>query len=443
MVKSIKGLAIIKKIDKLLGANWGYKMGAVLIAIALWVMVTVSANPLDERTFPVAIIPQNLESDLSMLETTNQVNIRVQGTSAVLNNLTNADFQATIDLIGLRAGQTSVEVQITAPDNITVLSLTPATIEVELKDIATESFPLEVEIIGEPPANYLMHNPLLSPEEISLSGPEDYLNLVSRVYVVADLNQIEDLSNPQYQKNTTIMVEDFNGNDITSYFTNNIYPLAAQVTVPIFHNRPEEIIPIRISLTNEVAPGYQLSLYSATPNAISVFGDLNDLQALSHISTAPIDLSNLNISTSLEVPLEQIAGLDYAQDTVTVSLQIEPIASKNFTILLTHSQNVFPGMTAEVNHQPLDISVYGADSFIDDLSSDEIIPYVDCTGLQAGVYDLPVEVSLPANIYVMNINPTLINVEISPNQETDEIIFEAETADPQALDTEEAPNTEN
>lgn len=87
----------------------GYKIGSVIIALLIWGFVVVTQNPLSDTMFTVPLEVRNLDSELAMLETTNQVQVRVQGTSAELNNLTSGDIVAYVDMTGVQEGSATVD----------------------------------------------------------------------------------------------------------------------------------------------------------------------------------------------------------------------------------------------------------------------------------------------------------------------------------------------
>ena len=76
--------------------------------------------------------------------------MRVQGTSAELNNLTSGDIVAYVDMTGVQEGSATVEVSVEVPDNVQLVSYTPTSISVELEPVESRSFPLEVQITGTP-----------------------------------------------------------------------------------------------------------------------------------------------------------------------------------------------------------------------------------------------------------------------------------------------------
>jgi YbbR domain-containing protein len=99
------------------------------------------------------------------------------------------------------------------------------------------------------------------------------------------------------------------------------------------------------------------------------------------------------------------------------------------SIILCH--NLSEGYSAEVEQLTLSIIVYGPETFIAALNEAEIVPYVDCAGLEGGDYELPIEVSLPPNIDRMSISEDTVTVTmIAPEEEAaDEDIIPPENGE--------------
>jgi len=377
---------------------WAYKVGAIIAAVLIWVMVIISQNQLNEKIFMVSLELRSLPQGLIMEKSINQVQVRVQGTDTAINQLTAADISAYVDLAGFKAGQYELEVLVDHPSNVQVLSLRPESITVELKETQTQTFPLEADVLGEPAAGYRHLDPVVAPTEIKLIGAEDDIRRVAKVFVAASIQDIE----ASYEQYHSVMVLDVAGNDISDKFT--IEPSVAKVVVPVIDEQPERMVAVRVPITGQPALGYQLSLISAVPSVVHVYGDLQRLQSLLYVDTEPVDVSDLKANASRTVRLVTPNGFEIYPTEVTVAIQIEPVNSVTIDKNLILMQNIPDGYSAEVEKLDLSITVFGPETFIASLDEADIVPYVDCAGLAAGNYELPIRVSLPPNIALMSIS---------------------------------------
>ncbi|MCL2496233.1 MAG: CdaR family protein [Clostridiales bacterium] len=389
---------------------WLYKLAAIASAILIWVFVTVTQNPLTEVRHTVPVELRGLAENLSMDIISYQVNVRVQGTSATISNINAADIEAYADFTGLSPGEATVDVIVELPESVQLIAQSLKSITVALKEKRAEIFPLEVEIMGETADNYIMLEPVLSPSEVRLWGTDDLIRRVGKVYVAASVQDIAE----SLEKDLSIMVLDTAGNDITNMFTAE--PEIAKVVAPVVYNQPERILAVRVPITGEPALGYQLSLISVTPQTVRVFGDLNRLQSLYFVETEPVDISELRLNTSLTANLALGSGFSSDKRQVTVALQIEPVNYANFTKTLVITYNLGNGLIAEVEQREIKVTVYGPETFVAVLDEVDIVPYVDCSELEEGLYTLPIRIALPANIMLVNISVDTLEVSIyDPN----------------------------
>ena len=386
----------------------GYKIGSVIIALLIWGFVVVTQNPLSDTMFTVPLEVRNLDSELAMLETTNQVQVRVQGTSAELNNLTSGDIVAYVDMTGVQEGSATVEVSVEVPDNVQLVSYTPTSISVELEPVESRSFPLEVQITGTPEENYTLLDPVLSPSEITISGAANYIEEASTVFVRADVTGLTD----NYSKNLQVEVLDANGNNITSHFT--ITPSVASVIIPVVYDMPEKSVAINPSVIGEPADGYEVSRIVVEPATVRAFGDLEALNSLYYLETAPIDISGMDSTYTQTVNIIHSGDITLSESSVTVIVQIEPVSRATFVRDIIYAQNLSSELNCTLPTIEVEVVVSGPETDINAITANDIVPYIDFTGINsAGEYTLQLSVTLPANISLVSISPQQVTVNVT------------------------------
>lgn len=387
----------------------GYKVLAILLAMVIWAYVTVRDNPLDEGTFAVPVELRNLDETLVTPETSYQVQVRVQGAANIIGELSSRDFTAYVDLSGMRAGEGSPRVQVDLPPDVSLVSLSPESIDLTLEAKVSETFAVVANVSGEPAENYtaLLENLLLSPQEVSLSASASMIEQVGSVVVNADISNLES----SYNRNLPVEVLDQNGNNITREFT--ISPESVNLVVNVLYEEPEATVAVRANLLGEPAEGYQISYTLTEPNTVRAFGDLATLGTLYYLLTEPIDISGISRTTSYSVDIEHDSNISLAQETVTVTVRVEPVATQTYTRNLLHTQNVAEGLECLLPDEVIEIEVAGPDTAMQGLDETRIVPYVDCAGItEPGDYELPVSFSLPANIDLVRATPETVTVTL-------------------------------
>lgn len=386
----------------------GYKVGSIIIALLIWGFVIVTQNPLSDTMFTVPLEVRNLSSELAMLETTNQVQVRVQGTSAELANLSSGDIVAYVDMTGVQEGSATVEVKVEVPENVQLVSFTPTSIAVELEPVESSSFPLEVKLTGTPEENYTLLDAVLSPSEITLAGAANYIQKVGTVFVNVDVTGLTD----NYNKNLQVEVLDTNGNNITSYFT--ISPSVASVIIPVVYDMPEKSVAINPAVIGVPATGYEISRIVVEPSTVRAFGDLEVLNTLYYLETEPIDVSGLRNTHTQTVDIIHGNNITLSESTVTVVVQIEPVSKATFVRDIIHAQNLATNLSCDLPSVEMEVVVSGPETDINAITANDIVPYIDFSGItSAGEYTLPLSVTLPANISLVSLTPQQVTVTVT------------------------------
>jgi YbbR domain-containing protein len=90
------------------------------------VNVTIEIRPAPgSRAITVAPIVRNVASGLTAVPQTTSITVRVSGETPVLNELTAANFEATVDAAGLPEGVHTLPVTVAVPDNVTLDAIEP------------------------------------------------------------------------------------------------------------------------------------------------------------------------------------------------------------------------------------------------------------------------------------------------------------------------------
>jgi len=392
--------------------RWGYKVGAIVLALLLWSYVSITNNTNSESVYNVPLENRNLAADLTTTTVDQHVKVRVSGSASELESLSSADIEAYLDFSGVDIGTTEIGINVTLPDGVTLVSVSPANITVNVVKLASETYDLETVVAGDTAAGYIVVGKSISPTEVTLSGPQVYLDRVDKIYVETDVTDATENINA----NIMIKVADKQGNDISSWFTIN--PATAYVFVAIGGDEPDKTVSVYVPLIGKLSSSYQMSRISVEPATVKVFGNLGDLLDLYYIETEPIDVTGLKANDSFEVNLSLPDGITTGNvSKATVILTIEEKEQISFTRNVIYAHNLADGLKAKFETQKVSIKISGPASYIDTLKESDIVPYVDCQGLEAGEHELDIQLELSANINIDKISPASVTVTLSDDGE--------------------------
>jgi YbbR domain-containing protein len=173
----------LMKINNLL-----YKSISLVLAVLLWLYVSNQENPVTEQIFTVPLEVRGLEQKLTISDRPSFVKVRLQGQRHILDQLTARDIQAFVEMSGIDVGQHIMEVHVSTPEKTQLVSVTPATVNLNVEVLTTAQFSVNVSYSDSTPAEgFMALKPVLTPTQVLLSGPEDKLKQVEQVYVEVDL----------------------------------------------------------------------------------------------------------------------------------------------------------------------------------------------------------------------------------------------------------------
>lgn len=400
-----------------LGANLRTFMWAFIMALAVWVASVSAADPDEVRQYPDPIPVEIIGQDPGLVitgEIPKQIELSLRAPGSVWEKLLIADneIRAILDLSGLSEGEHTFEIQIQIPIRpVRIISATPQTVTVTLEPLATQTFPIDLNILGEPAIGYQAGNPTLEPGEIVISGPQSQVERV--VQVRASVN----LANARENIDQTISLQALDENDqvVTGLGLN---PAETLVTLPVSQQGGYRDLAVKVIVIGQVASGYRLANISVFPPVVTVFsGDpalVNSLPGA--LETQPLDLENANdeLTTRLAINLPEGVSL-VGEQTVLVRVNISPIQSS-----LTLSNKVIEieglpeGWFAQAAPEIVDVILSGPLPLLETLSPQEVRVVLDVLDLEEGTYQLTPNVEiLVSDIVVESILPETVEVVIS------------------------------
>ena len=155
-------------------SNLGYKLVAVAMAFLLWGVAHSSSSI--ERGFDVPMVLRGLPDDLVIVgQSTNEVNVRIQGSRAALRNLSAGDLEYPVEVSGAKPGILKVEVDpmpLEVPRGARVVSRSPSIIELTLARRGSKTVRVRADLAGEPAPNFRVAGVDLDPPRVKVVGAQ-------------------------------------------------------------------------------------------------------------------------------------------------------------------------------------------------------------------------------------------------------------------------------
>ncbi|MBE5930430.1 MAG: hypothetical protein E7268_05115 [Lachnospiraceae bacterium] len=390
--------------------NFGLKLLSLGIAIVFWFVIANTQDPVETKTVkdvPVKMLnEEKVQEREKILEVISgdTVDVVVEGRKSVLDQLTEADIEATADLTEVSFMDT-VLIKATVPSkpDVTVLNNGENVMKLLFDDYVTKRFSFQVETVGEPMAGYYVGDALPSPNIIQISGAKTVLDKINKVVLNVDVSG----RSVDFATTAIPVVYDMNGDEIaSSKLTMQLDSDAVTVNVPILASKDMHI---RVVTVGEVEEGYELLTENIDfqPETVRVAGSKEDLDKLGYFLELEVDVTgqtgtiekNIQISSVLDDTLASLRVVD--TQMVAVKVNIIPYEEREVSIPVSEIEirNVGEGLTAGILTMT-DVSAKVRYKAAREplITIEYLNPYVDLSGLTEGTYRVPLGMELPSKV---------------------------------------------
>ena len=191
----------------------------------------------------------------------------------------------------------------------------------------------------------------------------------------------------------------------------------ARITPPVIHLRLEPVnkrtLPVSVRLSGKPMAGYRVAHTAVLPANVSVQGPAEEVRRLAFIETVSVDVEESRSGIKRKVRLSNDGKpLTIVPDQVEVAITIEEEqASRVFERIDVYAKD-FRGVY-NVLPPTVYLRVVGPKTALEKLklTSDEV--HLNLKGLSVGEHNVPLELSLPLEIQVLEQKPQSFRVRIS------------------------------
>ena len=387
------------------------KAVSILIAIIIWFFVMDSnSNPLETTTFTVPIRTKN-ESMLNEknigIKNSNyprEVILSIRGRRSKLLGLNPSNFEIVLDFAKIESIDDRI-ISLSVPPNdvkgISIVEISPKSVELDIERITNKSFPVEVQYEGTPKRKFEVISHTVEPEKIQVRGFESVVASVNAVEVLVDINGLD--------RDTTIRKDykifDSQGNEITDLTSNTSVDVRVEFA---------KEIPLTTYVTGNPHQDYVFKKISVSPDKVLVKGPPDELDNLNELKIDPFNIQNATENKSVEIPitLPENITLMSEEKEVEISVEIEKLVIKE--LIFSKSEVVFENKNQKYNYNNntdrLVVLIKGKKNEISLLNKTKVELIVDVEGYNPGTYNLPVKFNLSGKYQV--VSPYYVEIEV-------------------------------
>jgi len=390
---------------------------ALAIATILWLVVVNLDDPVMTRNYTaikVSVTNANAITNngrsYSIIDNTDIVNVRIQAKRSILNTLRTEDIIVEANMRELSLG-TQIPLVVSIPrfeGQYEEAITTPRNMQVKIEENASKRFPITPKTQGNVRGGYAISSTSVSPETVTLQGPESVINRIDRV--VAEVNVSGAAKNTGFPSELVLYAADDSVIDST-LLTSNIGEDGITVNVTI---NPVKRVPLRFDTSAiEMREGYYLGNIDYEPQEIQVVSEDENIDELKEISIPKEILSMQDLAEKKEIVVDitpylpkNLHLVEENGGSVIVTIHVEEDGAKIITIPSGSIQaiNVPVGMKWNYGDtEEVTLRITGPEAVLNRLTLDAESVYINLTNFQTvGVHLVPVEVNLPEGTELVN-----------------------------------------
>ena len=374
--------------------GWLVMLLSLVIAVLFWGYVMAGLNPTRPKTvsgIPISItgtqdlLSRNLIIVSGDSETATAV-ISAEITKHAALNAGRVDCSVSVNTI-TKAGIYTLPVEVNVQSALgKYVSVAPASVTIVVDDLIDVDVPVQLRTVGTLPDSYGVYDSTLSRNLVNVRGARRYIEPIARAEAVVN---ISDRTEPFSGTVPLVFYNAANEEIKVETVTKQAPSVIANIKISAFTELPIHV--------NALLPDPEQYDTDTTLSAktVCVWGDPEDLRLLTQVETENLvitpDMVYKSISVALITPTNTIIKPVQIKLAVQVS---EHIYNKNFEVeVVLH--NVGRSLIADDFTGTIVVCVTGTKAQLDGLDAEDIVAFIDATGLAAGVYELSVNVELP------------------------------------------------
>ena len=377
---------------------------AIVVAMVLWLYVINVENP--TGTARLGDLPIQLQGEEVLTEnglmvtdlSKDTVTIRLSGKKKTLMKISRKNVTLTLDVSSVTGpGDWTLTSRLNYPanvntDNVTISHYDDLKVTVTVEPQTTKTIPVRGEFMGSEAEGYRTGRVTVSPDTLTLTGPEDTLGKIS--YALAQVEEEELSSTLTVQSPFILMTEEGLPADVANVTTD---VSAVEVTVPV---RKVAQVPLTVDLIDGGGATGDDVTCIITPETVTLVAEQEDEELPAYISLGEIDLSDVFDGASYYLPIKIPADAEgwNAPEYASVRLTMEGLTSLQVPVETARIdlENIPAGYTPELVSDYLYVWARGPAESLAGLVQEDISVTADLSGCatDGSLQRIPVDIAL-------------------------------------------------
>lgn len=308
-----------------------------------------------------------------------------------------ADSKVKVDLSNLKPGTHKVNIEYSQPLSSINYSVNPSVATVNIYSKVSKSMTLTTDILNQDSLDdkLIINSAVPEISEVVIKGTDDKnaANSLTKVSTVKALVDVESITSENEGvttiKDVPLKAYDKNGNIL------DVEIVPSKINVDVEVASPSKVLPIKVIPKGEIGFGKAISMIDMNQQSTVVYGNKEILDNLEYVPVE-VDVSGLKEDKEYKLDLSKPKGVRSMSVTiVTLKFTLGTSSTKDIDNVNIDVRNLGDNYTVQglsAEDIKVTVNVKGVSSVLANLSSDDIIAYIDLKNYKAGEYEVPVEV---------------------------------------------------
>lgn len=393
--------------DRLFNSHWFVRIIAFFVALMLFAMVNQDNLGNQPSVLPtisnssytleeVELHVNYNEEEYALTDAPETVQVKLSGSRSALAyfQMMRPTYEVFVDATELEEGSHRARIEYRGFPSELSVTVTPTTANIELQEIQTSSFPVQVDLLNTDSVEegYTVGTPIVTPINVDVTNAREFLSYAATAKVFVDMDKADGTIEDEYP------VHVYNSDGIELEMDSN--PNFVTVRVPV--TSPNKQVPVNIKRTGKLKAGLSIEQIELEPGDVTVYGPADYIESLESLSGVELDLSKIEESTTIELDVPVPDGAERVEPkkisvNVTVGEEEERELSGVPLNIMGRSDEMSARLAAD---QPayINVTAYGTEDQLNRMSTSDFQAYVDISEETAGEKELPIEFNGPQNI---------------------------------------------
>lgn len=414
----------------------GISILSIFLAFLVWLSVMNLGDPyISKKISGIKVIMVNgsaiedLDKIYSVKNESDMISVNVREQRSVVDFLNADDFVARADLSKWNElGNVPIVVSCKNDrlDNDSYVQ-SSYSLQLDVEDLKTKTYPIEVQVSGEPAVGYIVENMGVSPTTVSIKAGETVIANIDKVLAPIDLMGVG--TNTKLKSPLTVYDKDGKMIDYNKIQFIGLSKASHDVNVSV-HILKTNKIPVDVELFGTLPDGYAVESVECNPSQIEVKGGKGQVSKIESVDIKDVsfNLNGITDSFTREIDIRQylpkgVVLADGQKDKVSVKVHIKQLNSLDLSIPFNEIRlkNLPENLDFELmGTGTVSVKIYGSADDLLKVDSSNLSPSLDLKSCnEEKTYQLPLDLVLPEGcksssgnlVYVRCYQPTAEIVE--------------------------------